>query len=150
MANYLIRAADINDVAIISKYDKHIPKNRIADKVSRSEIYVVYDGANFAGWLRYGLFWDIVPFMNMLEILPDYRGRGMGRQLVEFWESQMKEHGHKMVMTSTQQNEQAQHFYNALGYSAMGGFVQSFEAVTGESFEIILAKNLMAVKNDLN
>ena len=142
MDQYTLRMASLDDATTIVKYDRHIPKSRIADKVSRGEIYVVYDGDKFIGWLRYGLFGDIVPFMNMLEILPDYRGKGIGRQLVEFWESQMKAEGHKMVMTSTQQNEHAQHFYNALGYASMGGFVQSFETVTSESFEIILAKEL--------
>ena len=138
----IFRLANIDDAAIIAKHDTAIPENIIKDKVLRNEILVAYDGEKFIGWLRYGLFWDIVPFMNMLEILPEYQGKGIGRQLVEFWESEMKTLGHTQVMTSTQQNENAQHFYNALGYAAMGGFIQSFEAISDESYEIILAKYL--------
>ena len=38
-----------------------------------------------------------------------------------FWENEMRELGYKMVMTSTQVNEQAQHFYRKLGYKDRGG-----------------------------
>jgi len=137
-----MRLANTNDMTVIAKHDTAIPENVIKDKILRNEVYVAYDGDRFIGWLRYGLFWDIVPFMNMLEVSPDYRGKGIGRLLVKFWESEMKALGHKQVMTSTQQNEYAQHFYNALGYVAMGGFIQSFEAISDESYEIILAKYL--------
>ena len=41
------------------------------------------------------------------------------------------------VMTSTASNEYAQHFYNKLGYIAVGGF-----SPVGEPYEIILSKVL--------
>ena len=137
-----IRLANSEDVEIVAKHDTHISKNLVKDKVLRNEIYVVYDTDRFVGWLRYGLFWDTIPFMNMLEILPGYQGKGIGRQLVSFWEAQMKAHGYKMVMTSTQQNEHAQHFYSAVGYIGVGGFIQSCGVVIGESYEIIFMKDL--------
>ena len=137
-----MRVANQNDTHIVSEYDRHVPTNVISDKIARSEIYVAYDDDNFVGWLRFGLFWDIIPFMYLLEILPEYRGVGIGRQLVQFWEEQMQKQGHTQLLTSTQQNEHAQHFYTALGYIAVGGFVQNCGALTDESFEIILAKEL--------
>jgi len=38
-----------------------------------------------------------------------------------FWENEMCELGYKVVMTSTQIDEQAQHFYRKLGYIDKGG-----------------------------
>ena len=35
----------------------------------------------------------------------------------------MKEKGYGMVLTSTQADEEAQHFYRKLGYKDCGGFV---------------------------
>ena len=52
-----------------------------------------------------------------------YRGRGLGKQLMEHWESDMKSQGYGMLMTSTQVDEEAQHFYRKLGYKDCGGFV---------------------------
>ena len=40
-------------------------------------VLVMLDGDNFAGWLRWGLFWDEHPFMNLLYLLEPYRGKGL-------------------------------------------------------------------------
>jgi len=107
----------------------------MAQKISRQEVYVAYDDDAFAGWLRAGFFWDNIPFMNRLFVLPEHRGEGIGRQLTMFWEDQMKAQGYKTLMTSTQQNESAQHFYAHMGYTAVGGF-----ALPGDAYELVMAK----------
>ena len=43
---------------------------------------VAAEGRNL-GWLRWNLFWDEIPFMNMLYVLEHSRGVGLGRALVE-------------------------------------------------------------------
>jgi len=139
MDNISIRIANMGDAEIILKYDHHVPEDIISDKISRHEILIACHDDNFAGWLRYGLFWDLVPFMNMLFLLPEYRGKGFGRQIVQYWEKLMIEQNYKVVFTSTQQDESAQHFYNALGYGAIGGFI-----LPDDVYEIILSKNLEA------
>ena len=49
----------------------------------------------------------------------------------------MREQGYAAVMTSTQANEAAQHFYRHLGYQDIGGFL-----LPGEAFELVLHKAL--------
>ncbi len=73
--------------------------------------------------LRYNLFWDNTPFCTMLFIDSDYRNQKYGKQLMEYWEQDMKSRGYGMLMTSTQVDEDAQHFYRKLGYKDCGGFV---------------------------
>ena len=75
------------------------------------------------GWLRYNLFWDNTPFMNMLFLLDNYRGKGYGKQLVNTWKCNMKAIGYDIVRTSTLSNEQAQHFYRKLGYKDAGSLL---------------------------
>ena len=89
------------------------------------------------GWLRYNLFWDNTPFMNMLYILEEFRGEGFGKEFVAFWEVLMKKLGYEIVITSTASDEYAQHFYNKLGYSVIGGFT-----IVGDPYELILSKKL--------
>ena len=43
--------------------------------------------------------------------------------LMEHWERDMKKQGYGMLLTSTQADEQAQHFYRKLGYKDCGGVV---------------------------
>lgn len=41
---------------------------------------------------------------------------------MKYWESDMKNQGYGMVMTSTQVDEEAQHFYRKLRYKDCVGF----------------------------
>ena len=75
------------------------------------------------GLLRYHLFWDNTPFCTMLFVEWEYQQKGYGRKLIEFWENDMKSLGYGMIMTSTQVDEDAQHFYRKMGYQDSGGLI---------------------------
>jgi ribosomal protein S18 acetylase RimI-like enzyme len=137
MENVRVRYASQDDLELLLQHDRHVDRTVMRDKIDRHEVLVVQAGPDFAGWLRFGLFWDNTPFMNMLYLLPQYRGQGIGRFMVQFWHEQMKAQGYGTVLTSTQQNETAQHFYVALGYQAIGGF-----NLGHETFEILFARTL--------
>ena len=86
-------------------------------------VHILYvDGRN-VGLLRYNLFWDNTPFCTMLFIDGSKQKNGYGRMLMQHWEREMKERGYGMVMTSTQVDEEAQHFYRKPGYKECGGFI---------------------------
>ena len=103
--------------------DRHLPESGFEEKVRNMQGYVLLDGNKMVGVLRYNLFWDNTPFCTLLYIDEAYRRRGLGKQLMECWESEMKLQGYGMLMTSTQVDEEAQHFYRKLGYKDCGGFV---------------------------
>lgn len=75
--------------------------------------------------------------MNMIWIDEEYRGAGIGKKVVQYWEELMSQAGFEMVMTSTQSNEEAQHFYRKLGYRDAGCLL-----LENEPLEIILTKQL--------
>ena len=84
----------------------------------------MYEDDKFVGWLRYNLFWDNTPFMNMLYLLDNERGKGNGSRLVIFWENEMKQKNYEFVLTSTQSNEEAQFFfYRKIGYVDSGALL---------------------------
>ena len=85
--------------------------------------YVLLENNEPVALLRYNLFWDSTPFMTMLYVQQEYRHKGYGKKLIEFWEDSMSTAGYGMVMTSTQVDEDAQHFYRKLGYQDAGGLV---------------------------
>jgi ribosomal protein S18 acetylase RimI-like enzyme len=89
------------------------------------------------GFLRWGLFWDQVPFMNLLWVLPDWRGQGIGTALVDAWEKSQRVAGHSMVLTSTVSAETAQHLYRRLGYVDSGALL-----LPDEPAELLLRKPL--------
>lgn len=132
-----IRNAQWDDIPALARLDRHISRQELENSVRLVRVYIAEEQGEFAGWLRYNLFWDNTPFMNLLYVLDGHRGEGFGRALVEHWEVQMKQAGYKTVMASTQSNEYAQHFYERLGYAAVGGFLPP-----GEGYELILSKKL--------
>ena len=103
--------------------DKHLPDSAFEEKVRCRQGYVFIEDEKVIGVLRYNLFWDNTPFCTMLFIADGYRGRGYGKRMMGRWEQDMKALGYGMLMTSTQVDEEAQHFYRKLGYKDCGGFV---------------------------
>ena len=133
----MIQYATEKDFELLSKYDQHIGETELKHCIKTQRILLMFHDDVFIGWLRYNLFWDNIPFMNMLYFLEDYRGKGYGSQLVNFWEKEMLKSKYKMVLTSTQSNEQAQFFYRKIGYVDCGSLL-----LPEEPLEIILLKNL--------
>ncbi len=132
-----IKNAGSFDFSIIIEHDKHISRDMLNAKIDNGEILIAQLDGVFLGWLRWSLFWDEIPFMNMLGVVEKYRYRGIGSLLVLEWERLMSEKGFTKVMTSTLENETAQHFYRKLGYCDLGKFTP-FE----NKYELILGKEL--------
>ena len=132
-----IRYAENKDLLWLIENDKHISDNVLNYKIENKEIFIAEKNNQIIGWLRYNLFWDNIPFMNMVYILVEYRKIRLGAKLVKYWEEEMKQKGYKNVLTSTQSNEEAQHFYTKIGYKEIGGF-KYFD----DPYEIIFQKIL--------
>ena len=132
-----IRIANKSDLSILVHYDKHISADELVYSMMRERILIIEENNHLIGWLRYNLFWDNTPFMNMLYILEDYRGKRYGKVLTLFWEEKMKCLGYELVMTSTLSNEGAQHFYRKLEYRDAGSLL-----LPQEPLEIIFIKSI--------
>ena len=127
--------AEDRDYDYLARRDRYVQPDVLRGKIERNEIVVIRDNDRPLGWLRYGYLWDEIPFMYMLYIEEENRRQGLGRGLVEFWENEMTERHHDMVMTSSLSNEQAQHFYRTLGYRDCGALL-----LPAEALEIVFVK----------
>ena len=133
-----IRYVQMKDKQFWYELDKHLSVQEFAHKVRDKQGYVLIENKQRIGLLRYNLFWDNIPFMNMLYFLEDYREKGYGSQLASFWEQEMKKSKYNIVLTSTKSNEQAQFFYRRIGYVDCGSLL-----LPNEPLEIILLKNIV-------
>jgi ribosomal protein S18 acetylase RimI-like enzyme len=122
----------------LQEKDSYIDADTLKKKILDKQIIVAESGKQILGWLRFGFFWDSIPFMNMLFIGKDYRKMGIGRKMVQFWERDMRKQNKTIVMTSSQSDEEAQHFYRKLGYTDVGALT-----LPEEPEEIIFIKKLM-------
>lgn len=125
----------------LSKLDEHVSAVELTQIIERRRLIIAKTDGHITGWLRFGMFWDKIPFMNMLFVIESERSNGLGTALADFWENEMRRTGFSFVLTSTLSNETAQHFYRKRGYRDCGSLI-----LPGEPLEIILLKNLNAEK----
>jgi len=133
-----VRPATQDDLSALNEKER-LPESELAAIVERSRVLLAEDGDEdgIVGWLRWGLFWDEVPFMNLLYVDEPRRGNGVGRLLVSEWERACGREGHTTVLTSTVSAESAQHFYRKLGYRDAGCLL-----LPGESAELFFIKQI--------
>ena len=118
-----IRLANAEDKKQIVKYDCHIPHDKVGACIRNGLMNVLCDGDKIVGILRYNLFWQTIPFLDLLYIDEAYRGRGWGSRMMADWEETMKRMGYPYVMLSTQEDETAKFFYEKIGYRRIGAFL---------------------------
>ena len=121
--------------------DTHLSETGFDEKVARHEGYVLLADGQPVGVLRYNLFWDNVPFLTMIYLAEDARRHGLGREAMLGWEKEMARQGYDLLMTSTQADAEAQHFYRALGYKDCGCLVMDIPGYD-QPLEVFLAKKL--------
>jgi len=130
----IIETAQGEDIRQIAVLDSHIPTARLSECIANGLIYVLKDDSEksasngsscdfpIVGVLRFSLFWQTIPFLDLIYLAKDYRGKGYGTQMMLEWEKAMRICGFKYIMTSTQADEDAWKFYEKLGFYKAGGF----------------------------
>ena len=131
------RVASDSDLPFLSEVDRHVSHENLTHVVSSGRVMVAEIDGTPVGCLRWGLFWDAIPFMNLLFVVPGRRGQGVGTTLIETWEKSQIAAGHAFVLTSTVAAETAQHLYRRLGYVDTGALL-----LPDEPTELILRKDL--------
>ncbi len=72
-----IRRAQAEDFAFLSQHDAHIAPGELQAQIERGRILIAQEGGQPIGWLRWNLFWDNTPFLNLLFLLEGFRQRAM-------------------------------------------------------------------------
>ena len=122
--------------------DRHLSESEFLLKVRDKRGYVIKDDEKPIGVLRYNLFWDVVPFLSLIHFEEQYRGKGFGKKAMVHWEKEMRMLGYKATMTSTQVDENAQHFYRKLGYKDAGCLVLDIPGYE-QPLEMFMIKSLL-------
>ena len=115
-----IEYANSSDFDFLTNFDKHISEDELKKALSDKRIIILKNANEYCAWLRFGLFWDNTPFLNMLMVLENHRNKGYACALLQFWETAMKNQGYNLLLASSQSDENAQNLYRKLGYSDAG------------------------------
>lgn len=138
---FRMRYATLEDKAFWFTLDKHLKEAMFESKVILKECYMIEGDNKPVGVLRYNLFWDSIPFVNLIYIDWDCHKKGIGTKAMLYWEDEMKRLGYDLVMTSTMVEETAQHFYRKLNYKDCGCLVKNLHPLI-ETMEMFLMKQI--------
>ena len=141
MKTVALQPAGPDETAKWLTWDAHLPREEFRPLAERGRLLWISAGGEKAGVLRWGLFWDEIPFLNLLWLDPGYRRMGIGSQAVELWEAARRAEGHKAVMTSSQADEEGQHFYRKRGYRDTGGLLLGLPGME-QAMEIFFIKGI--------
>ena len=139
LSSSVIRPVEAGDRAFWFGLDRHLSEDGFARKVRDKMGYVLTADGEPVAVMRWSLFWDSIPFCDLLYVRDGDRKKGFGRKLMAHWEREMGRAGYGLVMTSTQADEEAQHFYRSLGYKDCGGLILPFPGYE-QPLELIMAK----------
>jgi len=118
-----IKPVEMSDMTFWMSIDTHVREEDFQGRVFTKAGYVLWENETRIGLMWHCVLWDNLPFLNLLFILPAYRGKGYGAGAMAQWEQEMKKRGFKTLLISTQVDESAQFFYRKLGYIDCGGLV---------------------------
>jgi GNAT superfamily N-acetyltransferase len=110
-------------------------------KVRDKRCYILYYDDKRIGVMVFNLIFDFIPFLTLMYLEEAYQKKGYGTKAMHHWENEMRLLGYKMIMVSTQANENAQHFYRKLGYKDMGSIVMDIPPYE-QPLEMFLGKPL--------
>jgi diamine N-acetyltransferase len=101
--------------------------------------YVVTVEGNLAGVICVRHPWLRGPYIELLGVFPDYRGKGLGKQVLAWVETEARRESRNLWVLTSSFNHQALSFYQSLGFYPIGP-IQGL--VSPEYDEILLRKNL--------
>lgn len=119
----IVKYMEKQDKAFVMSIDKHVNDTGYDKRVYTKTGYVMWEKNVPIGLMHYSVIWDNLPFLNFIFIIEKYRNKGFASQSLAFWEEDMKQQGYKMVLLSTQVDEEAQNIYRHLGYKDCGAIL---------------------------
>lgn len=138
---FYMRYATIEDKEFWFTLDRHLKEKEFENKIIMNQCYVIEEDQKSVGVFRYNLFWDSIPFLNLIYLNWDHHNKGLGTKAMLFWEEEMRHLGHEIVMTSTMVEETSQHFYRKLGYRDCGCLIKDISPLI-ETMEMFMMKQL--------
>ena len=86
------------------------------------------------GYVRLEYLWSIVPYIAVIQVLPEYRRQGVGKTLLQFIEAFLCESGHDALYSSSQADEpEPQAWHRHVGFVECG-FITGINEGVGEVF----------------
>ena len=98
------------------------------------DILIAERNGKRVGYMRLEYLWSIVPYISLIQVLPEYRRQGVGKALLGFLETFLHNAGHEALYSSSQADEpEPQAWHRHMGFEECG-FITGINDGIGEIF----------------
>ncbi len=138
----VIRFARLDDLDFAHQ-DGYIPAEVLKRKIDAQlalnpdrieDILIAERNGKRVGYVRLEYLWSIVPYIPLIQVLPEYHRQGVGKALLGFLETFLRDAGHDVLYSSSQTDEpEPQAWHRHLGFEECG-FITGINNGIGEVF----------------
>ncbi len=138
----VIRFARLDDLDFAYQ-DGYIPGEVLKRKIEApsvlnpdriEDILIAERNGKRVGYVRLEYLWSIVPYISLIQVLPDFRRQGIGKALLRFLETFLRDTGNEALYSSSQADEpEPQAWHRHVGFEECG-FIAGINDGAGEVF----------------
>ena len=133
----MLRAARDTDFAFVRDFSSEPRDDRLRAQIRDGRLRIIESSEGPVGFIKFYVLWEVLPFIEVIMIRNDCRGRGIGRAAVRAWEVEMSALSFQRAITSTQADETAQYFWRRVGYQDCGSL-----ALPGRPVELFMYRDI--------
>lgn len=122
-----VELARESDVASILEINKSFfteyshDESFFREGVAAARVFIARSDDVSAGYLIYQVWWGNTPFLALLRVLPEFRGKGIGRTLLTLCEEKLKKEGYAALISSSENiNLDGNAFHRTMGFEPIG------------------------------
>ncbi|WP_192796762.1 GNAT family N-acetyltransferase [Serinicoccus kebangsaanensis] len=120
-ATATVRPATTADLPDLRRLDEWPRESAWTRLIGNEEVLVVEVDGAVVGLLHYTILWATVPFLSLIVLQEDARGRGLSRVLVDDLVARLKGQGYVALLSSSQTDEpEPQAWHRHLGFTSNG------------------------------
>jgi GNAT superfamily N-acetyltransferase len=116
----MLRAATDADLDFLRGFPDGPGDARLRAQVRDGRLRIIEPGGTPVGFIKFSVLWETLPFIEVLALREDCRGRGLGRAAVRGWEREMAGRSLTRALVSTQAGGAAHGFWRRIGYADCG------------------------------
>jgi ribosomal protein S18 acetylase RimI-like enzyme len=133
MKDVVVRFADKKDLSWLVRRDD-LSRVILLGKITAKKMLVAQRQGRPVGFIRVEFLWSKVPYLSMIRVDKAHQRQGVGKSLLQFLQKSLKKKRHKILLTSSQANENVpQKWHRKMGFKRCG-YIDNLQKEGRETF----------------
>jgi ribosomal protein S18 acetylase RimI-like enzyme len=139
----MLRAATEEDFDFLRGFASEPGDAQLRAQIRDGRLRIIEPAGIPVGFIKFYVLWETLPFIEVIILREDGRGRGLGREAVRQWEREMAGRSFTRAVISTPADETAQGFWRRIGYCDCGSL-----NLSGRPIELFMSRDISATAAD--